>query len=150
MPMKLPPKLRPTAWDALVVLCVAVLAVALAVFQWRGETQEALTAVVSVDGEEVDRFSPEDLLEHPRTYTGSGYTLTVAFAADYEHPASSAPPPSGKSGLCVLLSDCPTQDCVHTGIITRGGQSIVCLPARIIIRLEGGMAEDGGVDAVLG
>ena len=148
--MRPSPKLRPTAWDALVVLCVAALAVALAVFQWRGETQEALTAVVSVDGAEVDRFSPEDLLEHPRTYTGSGYTLTVAFAADYEHPASSAPPPSGKSGLCVLLSDCPTQDCVHTGMITRSGQSIVCLPARIVIRLEGGMAEDGGVDAVLG
>lgn len=148
--MRPSPKLRPTAWDALVVLCVAALAIGLAVFQWRGGTSEALTAVVSVDGEEVDRFSPEDLLEHPRTYTGSGYTLTVAFAADYEHPASSALPPSGKSGLCVLLSDCPTQDCVHTGIITRGGQSIVCLPARIIIRLEGGMAEDGGVDAVLG
>lgn len=145
------PKLRPTAWDGLVVLCVAVLALGIAFFQWRsGDSGGELTAVVTIDGAEVDRFAPEDLLEHPRTYTGSGYTLTVAFAADYEHPASSALPPPGKSGLCVLLSDCPTQDCVHTGIITRGGQSIVCLPARIIIRLEGGTPDPDAVDAVLG
>lgn len=148
--MKSSPKLRPTTWDALVVLCVAALAVGLAVFQWRGGTSQALTAVVSVDGEEVDRFSPEDLLERPRTYTGNGYTLTVALGAGYEGPVLNSMPPSGESGLCVAASDCPTQDCVHTGIITRSGQSIVCLPARIIIRLEGGTAEDGGVDAVLG
>lgn len=148
--MKPFPKLRPTAWDALVVLCVAALAVGLALFQWRGGQSQALTAVVSVDGEEVDRFSPEDLLERPRTYTNNGYTLTVVFGIDYEGPARNAMPPSGESGLRVAASDCPTQDCVHTGIIARSGQSIVCLPARVIVRLEGGTAEDGGVDAVLG
>lgn len=142
------PKLRPTAWDALVLLCVAALALGIAFFQWRGGESEGLTAVVSVDGAEVDRFAPEDLLEGPRTYTNNGYTLTVVLGTDYEGPALNSPPPSGKSGLCVTASDCPTQDCVHTGIITRSGQSIVCLPARIIIRLEGGEAED--LDAVLG
>lgn len=148
--MRPSPKLRPTAWDALVVLCVAALAIGLAVFQWRGGTDQALTAVVSVDGAEVDRFSLEDLLEHPRTYTGNGYTLTVALGIDYEGPVLDAIPPSGESGLCVAASNCPTQDCVHTGIIARSGQSIVCLPARIIIRLEGGTADPDGVDAVLG
>ena len=151
MPMKLSPKLRPTAWDGLVVLCVVLLALGLAFFRWRGgDSSEALTAVVSVDGAEVDRFPPEDLLEHPRTYTNNGCTLTVAPGIDYEGPARNALPPSGESGLCVAASDCPTQDCVHTGIIARSGQSIVCLPARIIIRLEGGTADPDGVDAVLG
>lgn len=150
MPMKPFPKLRPTAWDALVALCVAALALGLAVFQWRGGAREDLTAVVSVDGAEVDRFSPEELLEHPRTYTGSGYTLTVALGVDCEGPVPNSMPPSGESGLRVAASDCPTQDCVHTGIITRSGQSIVCLPARIIIRLEGGTPDPDAVDAVLG
>ncbi len=59
--MRPSPKLHPTAWDALVVLCVAALAIALALFQWRGGTSQALTAVVSVDGTEVDRFAPADL-----------------------------------------------------------------------------------------
>lgn len=148
--MKPSPKLRPTIWDGLVVLCVAALAVGVAFFQWRGGTTEALTAVVSVDGTEADRFAPADLLEAPRTYENNGYTLEVALSIDYEHPASSALPPSGESGLRVARSDCPTQDCVHTGTISRSGQSIVCLPARIIIRLEGGTPEDGGVDAILG
>ena len=74
------------------------------------------------------RFPPEDLLEGSRTYSNNGYTLTVAFGIDYENPASKAPLPSGKSGLYVAVSDCPTRDCVRTGIITQSGQSIVCLP----------------------
>ena len=47
-------------------------------------------------------------------------------------------------------ADCPTQDCVHTGTITRTGQSIVCLPARIIIRLEGGTVDKDAPDVVIG
>lgn len=150
MPMKPPPKLRPTAWDGLVVLCVAALALGTAFFQWRGGTSQALTAVVSVDGTEADRFAPEELLEQPRTYTSNGYTLTVTYGVDYEDPSRNALPPSGKSGLRVAFSDCPTQDCVRTGTISRGGQSIVCLPARIIVRLEGGPGDPAEVDAVLG
>ena len=150
MPMKPPPKLRPTAWDGLVVLCVAALALGTAFFQWRGGPSQALTAVVSVDGTEVDRFAPADLAASPRTYEHNGYTLEVALSIDYEHPASSVLPPSGKSGLCVVRSDCPTQDCVHTGTITESGQSIVCLPARFILCLEGGTPDPDGVDAVLG
>ena len=50
----------------------------------------------------------------------------------------------------VVEADCPTQDCVHTGTVTYSGQSIVCLPARIVIRLEGGAAPADVPDAVLG
>ena len=50
----------------------------------------------------------------------------------------------------MTTSDCPTQECVHTGKITRSGQSIVCLPARIVVQLEGGAAADDGVDLVIG
>lgn len=132
--MRPSPKLRPTAWDALVVLCVAALAIGLAVSQWRGGTSDVLTAVVSVDGEEIDRVSLEPAAGE-KTYQAGAYTLTVEYA-------------SGSAR--VLLSDCPTQDCVHTGAVTRSGQSIVCLPARLIIRLEGGTADPDGVDAVLG
>ena len=132
--MKPSPELRPTAWDGLVVLCVAALAIGLAVFQWRGGGQEDLTTAVSVDGVEIDRVSLERAAGE-RTYQAGDYALTVEYAA---------------GSARVLASGCPTQDCVHTGAVTRGGQSIVCLPARFILRLEGGAAEDGGVDAVLG
>ena len=40
-----------------------------------------------------------------------------------------------------------TVDCVHTGTITRAGQSIVCLPEQVVVQLSGG---GSGPDAVLG
>ena len=41
-------------------------------------------------------------------------------------------------------------DCLHTGAVSRSGQSIVCLPARVIVQLVGGSEADPGVDAVIG
>lgn len=145
------PPLRPTAWDGLVVLCVAALALGIAFFQWRGGASAGeLTAVVTIDGAEADRFRPTELLMAPRTYSGGGYTLEVCAAIRGEASPLDHQKSGAEAGLRVARSDCPTQDCVHTGTITRSGQSIVCLPARIIIRLEGGTPEDGAVDAVLG
>ena len=137
MSMRRPPELRPTVWDGLTALVVLLLALGLAFFQWQGGGENGeLTAVVIIDGEAAYRFA--------------GYTLTVVLGIDYEGPPLNAPPPGGTTGIRVALSDCPTQDCVHTGIIDRSGQSIVCLPARVIIRLEGGQRDPDALDAVLG
>ncbi len=137
MRMKSSPKLRPNGWDGLAAAVVLVLAVACAALVWTGGGQSGpLTAVVSTDGETVDQVVLADLTEpEERTYTANGCTLRVTF---------------GSGSAQVTASDCPTQDCVHTGKITRGGQSIVCLPARIVIQLEGGPAADSGVDLVIG
>lgn len=37
-----------------------------------------------------------------------------------------------------VASSCPDQVCVHTGLLTRAGESAICLPARATLRLEGG------------
>ena len=134
--MKRSPELKPNFWDGIVVLAVIALAAAAALTVWQsGPESGTLMVVVSADGQEIDRFAPADLAADPRTYTHNGYTLTVT-AED--------------GGLRVSEADCPTQDCVHTGAISRSGQSIVCLPARIIIQLTGGQADPGGVDVVIG
>lgn len=150
--MKLSPKLRPNGWDALVVLLVAVLAAGSALAVRGGGTEAAPgTVVVSIDGEEADRFPLEGLLERPRTYTNNGYTLELAYGLrGAEDPPLDHAPSAGEAGVRAAWADCPTQDCVRTGLITRSGQSIVCLPARIMVWLEGGAVEDGGVDAVVG
>ena len=122
-----------------VVLAVLLLAAASALAVWGGREPAAeLTAVVSIDGEEADRI---DLREASgtRRYSANGYTLTVDLR------------PDGEMGVRVEASDCPTQDCVHTGTITRPGQSIVCLPARIIIQLEGTAgSDDDAPDVIIG
>lgn len=48
----------------------------------------------------------------------------------------------------IAHSDCPSQDCVHTGWVSRSGGQIVCLPNRLVVSVVGsGGAE---VDAVAG
>lgn len=120
MSMNRSPKLRPTPWDALVVLAVLALTIAVGWRFWRAPADSAPTlAVVSVDGEEIERLPLSDA---ERTYTSRGYTLHAVFSSD---------------GVRVTEADCPTQDCVRTGEIRRAGESIVCLPARIVITLTG-------------
>ena len=38
-------------------------------------------------------------------------------------------------------ASCPDGVCVHTGRIRRNGQSIVCLPARVAVTLEGAASD---------
>ena len=48
-------------------------------------------------------------------------------------------------------SDCRNQICVHTGEITRPGDTIVCLPNYVIVEItgsEGGGEEDDSVDVI--
>ena len=121
----------------LVILALAMFA-ALAVWH-NTDSGSAPLVTVTADGAELDRFAPEALLDSPRSYSHNGYTLTVAAERNGDTVR-----------LHVASADCPTQDCVHTGAISRSGQSIICLPARIVITLTGGAADSSGVDVVIG
>jgi len=50
---------------------------------------------------------------------------------------------NGKAAI--IASDCPGEDCVHSGWISKPGRSIVCLPNRVEIRISG----QGDVDFVV-
>lgn len=128
-----PPELKFNRFDALVLLAVAVLAAVTALwfYSTRGHSGE-LTVVISVGGEETQRTVLSAFTES--TVTSRGYTLRVA-AED--------------GGVAVTESDCPTQDCVHTGVIRRAGQSVVCLPAQVVVHLEGSAASDAP-DVIVG
>lgn len=80
--MKSSPKLRPNGWDALAAAAVLALAVACAALFWTGgEEIGPLTAVVSANGEPVDRVVLADLSGPRRsgpirpTATPSGWPL---------------------------------------------------------------------------
>ena len=138
--MRQSPELKPNIWDGLVVLVILALAMFAALAVWRGtDSGSAPLVTVTADGTELDRFAPEALLDSPRSYSHNGYTLTVAAERDGDTVR-----------LHVASADCPTQDCVHTGAISRSGQSIICLPARIVITLTGGAADSSVVDVVIG
>ena len=114
-------ELKFNRFDAPVALIIALLAVAAALWFYLPRSQSGqLTVVISVAGEETRRVPLSDFTE--TTVTGGSYTLRVS---------------TRDGGVAVTDSDCPTQDCVHTGVITRAGQSIVCLPAQVVVHLEG-------------
>ena len=119
------PKLKPARWDALVVLIVLALAGLLAARPLlAAKTAGELMVSISVDGETVERCALSTY--EGGTYESRGYTLTV----------------EEKDGaVYVASSDCPNQDCVHSGAISRAGQSIVCLPARVAVTLEGAASD---------
>ena len=136
------PKLTPGKYDLIVIAAVLALAALLGVRFWLSPAPESgtLLAVVEIDGAEVDRFTLAQAAEETRTYTNNGVTLTVAPCATAKRDAETRTQ-TETVGVRVVSSDCPTQDCVHTGQISRAGQSIVCLPAHIVITLAGADAD---------
>ena len=126
-------ELKFNRFDALVALIIALLAVAAALWFYLPRSQSGqLTVVISVAGEETRRVPLSDFTE--TTVTGGGYTLRVSIR---------------DGGVTVTDSNCPTQDCVHTGRISRAGQSIVCLPAQVAVQLVGAATPDAP-DVIVG
>ena len=143
--MKNSPRLSPSKYDLLVVAAVLALAVGLAARFWGGLNAAPvqngeLSVVVEIDGQETDHFALADVMTEGRIYTNNGITLTVAASGIIEQNAQTGKQ-SETLGVRVTQSDGPTQDCVHTGQISRAGQSIVCLPAHIVITLVGASAD---------
>ena len=123
---------RPTLWDGLLALLVAAAAAAL-LFFLRPAESNFLTASIVLDGETIGTYDLTGLTEP--------VTLTVD-QADYPLTIRLEP-----GRVCIGESACPSQDCVHTGRISRAGEQIICLPNRLVISLTGGQQE---FDAVTG
>ena len=116
------PELKWNRFDTLVALTVALLAIVSALLFYLPRSQSGvLTVVITVSGQEVQRTPLSE--------------FTAAAAAN--------------GGVAVTSSDCPTQDCVHTGRISRAGQSIVCLPAQVAVQLVGAATPDAP-DVIVG
>ena len=131
-----PPELRPKKWDIVVAAVVLVLAVLVAVGFYGPKLGQSdhLRAVISVGDEVIERVDLSRLQGDTLLTVEGDCTLSVLLTRD---------------GAAVTASDCPTQDCVHTGHISRPGQSIVCLPGQVVIHLEGA-SSDGAPDIVVG
>ncbi len=117
-------RVRPGDWIA------AVLIFTLATGIWaagRSQSSGSLTALVRQDGQVVRTIALTGLSE-PITFTLDGaYTNTIR---------------AENGRICVESATCPGQDCVHTGWLTRAGQSAVCLENRVSSTLEGATTLD--------
>lgn len=117
--------------DLLVFLLAAVLA-GIGFWQWLPASGEPV-AVIEQDGKEVRRVEL-DRISQPETLVLEGeISVTVLL-----EPGQ----------VSIIHSDCPDQICVNTGVLTRPGQSAVCLPARVSVRIVG--KSESGVDGMTG
>lgn len=118
-----------TGADRILIALVLSLSVLLAVaFLVTGLRADRAVAVIEQDGKEIMRL----FLWQERTvridWDGGYNVVTVS-----------------EGGVRVSEADCPDQICVRQGVISMGQETIVCLPHRLMIRLE--KAEEG-VDAM--
>ena len=114
------------ASDYIAVAAVAVaslLSAAPLLFAQSGET----VTVMYDKGEISMPLSSDDSV----TLTSNGHTLTVTVT-------------NGKAS--VSDTDCPDKLCRRSGDISKPGESIACLPAGVLVSVDG----DGGIDGVAG
>ncbi len=109
-----------TPWDLLpltIVLVAFLLGICLLIFS-RSDGQ--LTAVISVRG--------EVYCEIPLASVSESYELAVEGDGTAVLSVSS-------QGVAFKSSNCPDKLCVNTGLLTQAGDSAVCLPARVSVKL---------------
>ncbi len=77
------------------------------------------TVQVEVDGMVIEEYILGQQQESVRIETNGGYNI-IGFDED---------------SVQVEVANCPDQICVHFGWVKRAGQTIICLPHRLIVRV---------------
>jgi len=120
------------AWGDLVIgLVILIAATILAVLSF-SRTGQALTAQVVLDGEEIFSCCLSELEEPLLFPVGEDHSLVLELSS---------------AGVRVAATQCPGEDCMHMGTISRAGEQIVCLPNRVVVLLQG---KGTAFDAVIG
>ena len=127
--MKKTDDLRFRKGDLLAIVLVAFLAVVVALSFLHSGDSEGVRAQIYQNGELIETLSLNEAtsLEITGKYTN---VITVH-----------------DGGIAITASDCPGEDCVHSGAISESGRSIVCLPNEVEVRVVNAQSD---VDFVVG
>lgn len=110
------------------ILILALLALAAALYLWSLLRPAGSTAIVEQNGTELYRVSLSTLAE-PATLELDGVVIEIS-----------------REGARFVSSPCLDQVCVEAGLLTRAGESAVCLPERVSLRITG----ENGMDSITG
>ena len=111
--------------DVVVIFFVIMLAVLIGVlFVKTTGTDKGECVAIYQDGNKIQEIS---LYENTEILIENSYTNKLVVK-------------DGK--VAIVESDCPGMDCVHSGRISGKGRSLVCLPNRVEIRVEGEMESE--------
>lgn len=114
-------RFKPRAGDFLIMAVILITAVLMALLLSEKDSISK-EAIISQNNTVLDRVRLDRIEgRYVISYTG-------------EYPGTIE---AEKGRIRFLHAECPDQVCVHTGWISRPGQIAVCLPAGVIIRIEG-------------
>lgn len=120
--------------DALCICAVVFAAAALLfLFSFSGSNRGNRAEIIDSSGETIAVLPLDRNSEY--SVSSNGYTLAVTV--------------SGGEAF-VSSADCPDRFCVGTGRISKSSQSIICVPAGIMVRISGDAPGPDGPDAVAG
>ena len=116
--------------DVVVISFVIMLAILIGVVFWmKTGTEQGSVVAVYQEGEKIQELSLDKDTE-------------VLIENDYTNKLIVR-----DKKVAIVESDCPGMDCVHSGWISGKGRSLVCLPNRVEIRIEGDV--DSEVDFIV-
>jgi hypothetical protein len=111
-----------------VILAVTLFTIAGIRIWQKNNTGDGAVAVVTIDGAVYGSYPlSEDASERIELADGSYNILTIS-----------------EGYADVVEASCPDQICVHHNRIKYSGESIVCLPNKLIVQIKGG--EDNDID----
>lgn len=126
--------------DVLLVGLIVVIALAFLIPRWffedlseKNHNNNPLVANIKVDGKlvrSVELTEEEQIIE---IETEDG--LNILKVHDY--------------GIEMIEADCPDQLCLTFGFVKRNGGTIVCLPHKMIVEIEGDPGEGDDIDAIV-
>ena len=115
-----------------IALVIIGLAASAALTLSHGEAGSSAKVVIESEGKLYARYPLAEARTVEVPSKNGGYNMVVI---------------SGGS-VAVSEASCKNQVCVKHGAISRTGESIVCLPNRLVVRIENGSEEGGGYDSV--
>lgn len=126
---------HPTRWDLLLAALVLLAAGALALLLLPRQSAENTQAVVKLDNQVIATLplDPEGDQSVFYPIDGCPYPLTLECRG---------------GAVRVAESQCPGEDCLRTGWISRPGTQIICLPNRLVVSIQG--AAPPSFDAITG
>ncbi len=116
------------------IILIAIVASVIALVSQLNSNTDSLRCVIRVRGEMYESIKLNEVTESLTLEVEGELPLTVYVT---------------ESSVKVQSSACYDKLCEHSGEITRSGQSIVCLPAKVSVTLES-TAKHNDFDAVVG
>ncbi len=115
----------------LIIFLVIIALISFAVLHFWGNGQESIAAEISVEGKQVHHVALQNMQQQKEFSIQGPLGVTMVQVREGE--------------ARIVESPCPDKICVRAGWIRLTGQSAICVPNRVILRI---VSEDNKVDSI--